>query len=535
MIHRQPRPSTSAKLTRRGFLSLAPAMSLFGQAPELPRTFLFLDWQHVNKGDLEATLDPARVTGDGRKLLEMYARDFKKVFDETGHGFRPRNMPSGVRIALERPEKSEPWLMPDQPWERSISNVSVIQEEGRYRCWYDAVLRKTERTVASAEGRVVEVTGSAMAYAESADGFHWTKPAKRMLSHAGSLENNLVSTYNNGGEVFRDDHGPAEERYKVFSFAELPKETLKPNATSRDRYGLYGVSSPDGYRWTRNPKPLIRYFADTSNIADWDPALRKYVGFFRNHLGGRSISFAETEDFWNWPEPRPILHPSSLDGPADDYYTNGYMRYPDDQSLRLLFAAIYHHDSDLVDVRLGTSRDGRAFQWASYEPIIPNGPTGRWDAGSVYAHRSLVRLPGGRLALPLLGYSGTHNGAWFRNFYGTDNGAGQVGWAIWKDARLGGIEAASQGEFSTIAARFDGSSIRINARTTAAGAVQVELASGGKPIDGFTFADAVAFHGDEVWTDLRWRGNQDIRALRGKNIELRVRLRAAKIFAYRFA
>ena len=529
------RRSASGSLSRRGFLALTPAVGVLGQTPGSPRTFLFVDWFHVNKGDLEATLDPARISDDGRKLLEMYARDFNKVFDQNGHGFRPRNMPSGVRITLERAEKSEPWLKADQPWERTISCTSVIQEGGLYRCWYDAILKKAERSVAVADGRVMEVSGAAMAYAESVDGVNWTRPVRRMFAYGGSLENNLISASSHSGEVFRDDNGPPSERYKMFSFAELPKETLKANATSKDRYGLYGSSSPDGYHWTRNPKPLIRYFSDTFNIGDWDPILRKYVGFFRYHQGGRAISFAETDNFGEWPEPRPILSPGALDGPADDYYTSGYMRYPDDPSLRLLFAAIYHHDSDLVDVRLGVSRDGRSFQWALYDPIIPTGPSGRWDGGAVYAHRSLVKLPDGRLALPLQGFSNTHNGAWFRNFYGSEGTGAQVGWAIWQDGRLGGIEAPSQGEFVTTAARFDGAKIRINARTTTAGAIQVELASGGKTLDGFSFADAISFTGDAMWSDLHWRGNPELRALRGKNLELRVKLRSAKIFAYRFA
>lgn len=527
-----PRPSVFAKLTRRAFLA-SPA--LLRGAADVPQTFLFVDWHHVNKGDLEATLDPARVSPEGRKLLDTYARDFNKVFEQSGHGFRPRHMPTGIRIVPETPVLSEPWLKADQPWETSVSSLSVIREGDRYRCWYAAVLKKTEMKAAVAEGRVMEVSGSALAYAESTDGWHWTKPKQRVLSYAGSLENNLVSTYGNGGEVFRDDHGLASERYKMFSFGELPAESLPPNAPSPNRFGLYGASSPDGYQWTRHPQPLIRYFADTFNIADWDPALGKYVGFFRHHQGGRAISFAETADFWNWPEPRPLLYPGALDAPADDYYTSGYTRYPDEPSVRLLFAAIYHHDSDLVDLRLGTSREGRAFQWTSYQPIIRTGSPGSWNAGSVYAHRSLVRLPDGRLALPVQGYPGTHNGAWFRTFYGLDQGAAQVGWATWQDGRLAGIEASSQGEFVSTSARFNGTRIQLNARTTTAGAVQVELASGGRTVAGYSFADSVPFNGDELWADLRWRNAPDLASLRGKNLELRLKLRAAKIFAYRFA
>ena len=53
-----------------------------------------------------------------------------------------------------------------------------------------------------------------------------------------------------------------------------------------------------------------------------------------------------------------MLYPGPMDSPADDYYTNCYTTYPGESSLRLIFPAIYHHDNDSVDIRLGVSRDG---------------------------------------------------------------------------------------------------------------------------------------------------------------------------------
>ena len=70
----------------------------------------------------------------------------------------------------------------------------------------------------------MSVTGSALAYAESTDGEKWVKPSLKILSYQGSLENNLVCPFNTGGAIFRDDHGPPEERYKGFNFDKLPVE-----------------------------------------------------------------------------------------------------------------------------------------------------------------------------------------------------------------------------------------------------------------------------------------------------------------------
>ena len=485
-------------------------------------------------GQALVVLDPQRLTEDGKVLLEKYARDHAKILDQGAHGFRPVDVPHGIRIEPEIATKSEPWLRADQPWERSVSGATVLHDEGRYRCWYSAKLKAKSGAVTVDQGRVMEVSGTALAYAESTDGFNWVKPSLGILSFEGSRENNLVTGFHNAGAVFRDDHGSPEERYKHFYFAELPKAEIPAGATAKQRYGLYGVTSPDGYRWTKHERPLIRYFSDTFNIGAWDAGLRKYVGYFRHHFSGRTISRAETEDFWQWPEPEPLLYAGPLDGPADDFYTNGYTTYPDDPSLRLLFSAIYHRDNDGVDVRLGLSRDGRAYQWVSYRPVIPLGRTGSWDGGAVYAQPNLIHLPDGRLALPYNAYNTTHNEVWFQNFYGDYGTRAACGWALWPDGRLAGIQADEVGHFTMNAARFDGHKIQINARTTQGGSVETELRERGKPIAGFTLADAEPFNGDAIWADCRWRNQTDLAALRGKSLEIGIRLRSAKIFACRF-
>ena len=541
--------SKHPKWTRRNILRAAVAASALpwlpagrliaaetdqAKKPRDRRLFLFVDWFHVKKGELQVTLDPQRITPDGKKLLETYARDFQKTFEQGSHGFRPIDIPTGVRIVQEVAEKTEPWLVHDRPWEKSVTSPTVLYDEGRYRCWYSAALRGERQKTTVDQGQVMEISGSALAYAESTDGLTWTKPSLEIHSFQGSRANNLVSPFHNGGSVFRDDHGPPDERYKGFHFDELPKDETPGSASSMARYGLYGITSPDGYHWKKNPKPLVRYFSDTVNIAAWDGLLEKYVGFFRHHLSGRTISRAETTDFWNWPAPEPLLYAGPLDPPADDYYTNGYTTYPGDPPLRLLFAAIYHHDRDSVDVRLGVSRDGRAFSWLSYDPIIKLGGAGQWDGGSLYAQPNLVQLPDGRLALPYDGYNTTHNEVWFKNFYDDYDSNSGIAWAFWKEGRLAGIEADGLGQFTTTSARFDGQQIQINARTKGAGSVEVELRQRGKAIDGFSFDDCVRVPRRRDLGYLPLEGPPGFERAARRNLELGVRLRTAKIFACRF-
>src|SRR6478752_6648796 len=139
--------------TRRDFLGAGllaaalpcvPAASLFakpqskaGNADQ--KLFLFLDWYHVQKGELKVTLDPQRISAEGKKRLETFDHDFGKKFEQSSHGFKS-DTPFGIRITQETAEHSKPWLIPDAPWEKSISSPTVLFDNGKYRCWYIARL-----------------------------------------------------------------------------------------------------------------------------------------------------------------------------------------------------------------------------------------------------------------------------------------------------------------------------------------------------------------------------------------------------------
>ena len=545
------RRSRNPKLSRRHFLALGSALPFLpriaGTAETTPKPsagklFLFLDWYHVKKGDLKAVLDPERVSEQGQKARERFAQEFNLTFEYGEHGFRPLDVPYGLKIVPEPAERSKPWLVPDRPWEKMLAWTTVLHEEGRYRCWTQTILNGHEMKLTIESGRAMEVSGNATSYAESTDGWNWTKPSLKLYSWGGSLDNNLVSPDGNSASVFRDDHGPAEERYKMTHFDALPQET----GASKPQYGLYGLTSPDGLRWKRNPKPIVRYFSDTENVIAWDALLGKYVGYFRQHVAGRTIARAETDDFWNWPPLQPLFYPGPMDSPADDYYTNGYTVYPDDPSLRLLFASIYHHDSDGSDVRLAVSREGRSYQWLSYEPIIRVGETGSWDAPRFIRDRtcSTCRMDAWPCPFAAMTRAITSTGSRpsTRAIRGAAESVGQSG-------RMAGSRASrppTSANSPPSRPSFEGSRIQINARTARSGSIEVELreqgsagssrrdAAPGKAIEGFAFADSVPFRGDEVWSDCRWKNKADLAALRGKTIEMAVRLNSAKLFALRW-
>lgn len=507
----------------------------------MKKTFLFTDWCHVHKGQLEATFDPDRLSEWGKEAIERNKRAWGIYPDLSGHGMKRTRLPHGVKIGIEKAKKSAPWLVADQPWESTINWLTILHEDGRFRCWYESFLPKedagTVHQVFDTE-REMKVGGSVLCYAESEDGVHWEKPSLNICSFRGATDNNIVSPYGNSTAVFRDDSAPAAERYKCFHWSELADAS--ENGTAGSKYGLYGAVSPDGYRWTLLPDPLFRYFHDTQNVGCWDPDSKKYIAYLRGHFGGRAISRSETDDFRHWPAAEILLCPGAQDEPSADYYTNGFTWYPGDPSLKFFFCAVYHHHSDLVDVRLAVSHDGKAFNWVSQDPIIEIGNPGAWDSGSIYACPNLVHLPDGGLALPYHGNEMTHNEFYPAFYEEYPEGRSGYAWATWEDGRLAGIEASDHGEFFTKPAPFEADHIEINARTTKVGRIDVavwEAISGfcSRPLDGYTFEDHIPFTGDTTWTSCRWKGKRDLSELKDKNIQLHIRMSSAKIFGYRYA
>ena len=291
--------------------------------------------------------------------------------------------------------------------------------------------------------------------------------------------------------------------------------------------------SPDGYHWTRLPKPLVRHFCDSWNVAGWGPLLKKYVGYFRGHAGGRSITRAETDDFHNWPMPETLSCTGPEESPASDYYSSSYTTYPGMPSLRLMFPGIYHLDTSLVDVRLAVSRDGYGWNWADSQPIIECGQGNDWDRGMIFGQPDLCRLPDGRLALCYTGYDHGHETDFAQVYRDWPKPKTGLAWAVWDDGRLAGIEADKEGDFYAANPARNISAIEINARTMSRGRVEVELVEKDHVIPGCSFGDCVPIKGDKVWEPIRFKGRNDFSDLQGRKIQIHFRLVRAKVFGYR--
>ncbi|MEX2044106.1 MAG: hypothetical protein WD941_02060, partial [Opitutus sp.] len=204
----------------------------------------------------------------------------------------------------------------DAPWEKELrvaSYSTVIEEKGLIRVWYNIVGKKAVPRK--------NPDFMALAYAESRDGIHFTKPLLNLVEYEGSKANNLVLPGDptmyaiGGGSVQPDDNPncPPEERYKTWM-----KVYPKPGVT------MHGPSriwvSPDGIHWTLSGKKVTGLRAtDTQLTWFWEPRIDRYVVYGREWVqfdGERQIrmaSYSESDDLFNWEKTQIILAPDAKD------------------------------------------------------------------------------------------------------------------------------------------------------------------------------------------------------------------------------
>lgn len=477
--------------------------------------------------------------------------------------------PRGVRLAVQPPQRVPFVLGDDRPWEEGRFNVeAMLHDQGRFRLWYSVTPPGWQKR--------------ALCYAESADGFHWEKPSLGLCEFAGTTANNILSP-DIGGDVFRDTNPdvPETERYKMVCMVGkwLVAEPDADEARALEKrleLSIKGVSekqidlelglsgevvgavSPDGIHWTKLEEPLLKMFCDCDNIVYYDQEARLYVGYFRHNMfretvptewppnPRRCVGRAETADFRHWPVPRIVLQPDSQDPPTDDFYTNAYSLYPGGK-YRLMFPGIFHRVEDKVDVQLAVSRDGYTWTRPQRDPIIPLGPAGSGEDGSIYAHHGLFSLgpeqaagqpaaPEAHWGLIYRGASGRHNEAYYYPHAREDS---HWRWALWQPDRLVALEAAGEGQVTLLPQHCHGERLLLNYQTEPNGWIKVELIGPESlwpprhvpAIAGYTFADCEPLRGDSLAGEVRWNGSADMAALKGRDLCLRVQMSRAMLFS----
>lgn len=420
--------------------------------------------------------------------------------------------------------------------------ATVIRDGDLFRAWYRATDPSYRGDTAS--GHPGEIT----CYAESRDGHEWSFPTLGLFEVAGRRDTNVVLAgqppFSHNFSPFLDTRPgvPPEERYKAV--AGHPGHQRKVRTE-----GLHGFVSADGLRWRKlEGGPILAYDPswshafDSQNSAFWSEAEGCYVCYFRTWApyagaaaGGaagseagrqgelRGISRATSADFRTWS--RPVALNANL--PGEHLYTSQthpyfraphlYIALPTRYMAGRLGAGKAHSMLGSTDILLmtspaGSTRFDRPFTEAFLRPgLDPE----RWASRANYAALNVV--PTGPAEMSIY-----HARSGRRHTLRTDG---------FVSLRAG----AAEGECRTRPLRFQGNALVLNAGTSAAGSLRVEIQdAGGKPLPGFTLAECEELVGDAIELPVRWREGADLGALAGRTVRLRFVLREADLYAFRF-
>lgn len=453
----------------------------------------------------------------------------------------------GVEMKVNPPHQDfTPVMVAEGPGEQSLGCYNtVLRENGRFRMWYDAIT--------DAEGQARRF----FCYAESGDGIHWEKPELGMVGFQGSHKNNIVapvspSASQQGGTVFRDDFGPAEERFKLWTKYQAGDEDRKQGITT----GLWAMVSPDGLRWRllREGYPLNRgNAADTQSICFRDDDLGQYVGFVRikKFPEGRqrtcSVGLMTSADFRNWTPAKTIFGPDERDEnapvpqglpewrPPVDFYVPGGMKIPGVPGAYVILPNAYYHWREdafpsTLDVRIAASRNlEHWWQPPDRAPFLRLGPDGSAASGMIFANPHLIPV-GDELWLYYSGAGSDHRGQ-----QGDRSKTGIFRARLRRDGFISADAGYGGGTFTTPTLTFHGRRLELNMDGSAGGWLQVEILSAeGAHIPEFELNASDAIRGNSVRKTVTWKSGQDVSDLAGKPVRLRFVMRSMKLFSFQF-
>ena len=436
----------------------------------------------------------------------------------------------GTRLRLSHPERREAAFVTDAAWEDNVAFPDrVLPWNGGWRLYYRAGILDLQR----------EEDTYVLALAESRDGLAFTRPDVGLVECRGSRRNNIlqIGGFPNVPPPFLDAT-PACRLDQ--SFKGITARACK----------AYAMCSADGIRWTPMqdaPLDLPGQF-DTVNTSFWDAVARCYRCYTRSWhdrdtrrvLGGwefaganpvRAIQCATSPDFIHWSAPEQFEY---ADGDyATHLYTNAIVPCPGAEHIYLGFPNRFvpdrkpdpsHPHDGVNDALFMSSRDG--VRWTRWRDawVRPGPDPLNWTERNNY---------------PVWGIAETSATEW--SMYITEHyrHAGvptrmrRLAVRPWGFAS---VHAAFEGgEMTTRAFTYAGAALRLNAATSAAGSIRVEVQDAqGHALPGFALSDMAPWAGDAIDAPMAWRGGGSLAPMAGRPIRLRFALQDADLFALRF-
>lgn len=467
---------------------------------------------------------------------------------------------------MHSPWYKAPAFTLDKPWEGDgcgYFNVIYNARTSLYHMYYTAL------EMFKPDGKFTTTRDIHACVMLSRDGIDWWRPALGEVEFNGSRENNIVAGVENvpgltgldNFYVMLDTNPacPEEERFK----AVMRYDSVSPDGRKIRR--LVSLVSGDGLHFRMHSTITEDGYFDTLNTVMWHEASGKYLCYIRSfHQKGtfkeyegrekdgslndfvRDIRVLTSEDFVTWTAPSRI----SFDSDADyALYTNAVSVYPYAPRMLVGFPTRYVERKEWTDSfeqlcgrekrlermeyekRFGLavtdcmfmcSRDGVSWHRPD-EAFLRPGPEypQNWVYGSCYPCVGMVEapsdIPGGDPVLSFYVY---------RNHWSGEPTVLER-YAIRKDGFVS-LHAGSQEQYLlTRPFVFDGSSMKLNFSTSAAGHVFVTLMAE----DGWTARSCELF-GDS--TDRHINFDRPLEEARGKAVVMRIDLADADVYAFEF-
>jgi hypothetical protein len=451
----------------------------------------------------------------------------------------------GVTRKLHSPQPQEVAIRFDSPWDGALSAyVTIFQDGGKFRMYYRGrpMPRHMPNMTNQEFWRWISKNwsgGSVACYAESDDGIHWKKPNLGLFecSVTGDKNNSIVlvtdkkrwpnATDNFVAFLDTNPAAPPEARYKGIG---------RHFMGGGYHTGSKAFQSPDGIHWSLMQEEAIHvdrgHTHDAQNIVFWDAYREHYVEYHRKFRGGfRETRTSTSKDFLNWTEQKHV----EFGGAPREHFNNllvlPYYRAP---HIYLGFGSRLNEKRDdsfdhpaggIDDGVFLSSRDGVNFDRSFMEAWIrPGLDIHNWMHLGTSPAWGLLQTGPEELSV-----------YWLNGYYQSDCVCHVRRGALRLDGFVSVNAPYAGGVFTTKPFKFDGRELVINFSTSVVGTVRIELQHpDGSPIKGFTMDDCPEIYGDKIEKVVGWKGGSDVSSLARKPIQMRVYLKDADLYSFRF-
>ena len=450
---------------------------------------------------------------------------------------------NNVSLKLHEPIPAGTAISLDKPWEGTANGGSVAFY---YRDQYFMYYRAMNLTDDNPSGLLCLAT--------SKDGIHWTKPNLGLVEYQGHKKTNIVA--NTEGNPFMAipwldtrPETPDNERIKTLASESITGEAHTAYSDPKGPKRVVFYTSGDGATFHKlDPQPEL--ISPLKNAFDggctmfWSEVEQQYVFYYRAWDEGRSMARTTSKDLLQWTESKFMTYGNT---PREQFYINNtqpYFRAPhiylapaarfmqnrsavtDKQAQTIDLQSAHGHvynkdcsDAVLLTTRPGTTQYDRTFMETFIRPGLG---LNNWVSRTNYPVTGLFPCGQNELMLFIA-----------RHYM-------QPTWHIERlTLRLDGFTSVTApwagGELITKPFTFSGNHLELNYRTSAAGALQVELQDETHtPIPNFTLNDCPEIIGDEISRKVIWKHGADVNQLAGKTVHMRIKMNDADLFSFKF-